>query len=116
MFGWTVGAELAIFVYTLIRILSHMPRKKAAGASSWVDPDDAPELTDEFFRRADVYDGSKLVRRGRPPSPAPKRPVSLRLDPDVVAHFRRGGRGWQSRINAVLRKAAKLPTEKRKKA
>jgi uncharacterized protein (DUF4415 family) len=42
--------------------------------------------------------------------------VSLRLDPEVLAHFRRSGRGWQSRINAVLRKAAKLPVEKRKKA
>ena len=51
----------------------------------------------------------------RPPSSNRKRPVSLRLDPDVVAHFRRSGRGWQSRINAALRKAAKLP-EKRKKA
>jgi uncharacterized protein (DUF4415 family) len=42
--------------------------------------------------------------------------VSLRLDPDVIAHFRRGGRGWQSRINAALRKVAKLPAVKRKKA
>lgn len=29
---------------------------------------------------------------------------------------RDGGRGWQSRINAALRKAAKLPAVKRKKA
>jgi uncharacterized protein (DUF4415 family) len=42
--------------------------------------------------------------------------VSLRLDPDVLAHFRRSGRGWQSRINAALRKAAKLPEKTRKKA
>jgi uncharacterized protein (DUF4415 family) len=42
--------------------------------------------------------------------------VSLRLDPDVLAHFRRGGRGWQSRINAALRKIAKLPSARRKKA
>ncbi len=42
--------------------------------------------------------------------------MSLRLDDDIVAYFRRGGRGWQSRINAALRKAAKLPKEKRKKA
>jgi len=34
--------------------------------------------------------------------------VTLWLDNDVEAHFRRG-RGWQSRINAALRKAAKLP-------
>jgi uncharacterized protein (DUF4415 family) len=42
--------------------------------------------------------------------------ITLWLDPDVEAYFRRGGRGWQSRINAALRKAAKLPKEKRKKA
>ncbi len=93
-----------------------MRKKKAAGARSWVDPDDAPELTDEFFRRADLYEGTRLVRRGRPPLPDRKRPVSLRLDADVVAHYRRTGSGWQSRINAALRKAAKLPAEKRKKA
>jgi uncharacterized protein (DUF4415 family) len=80
------------------------------------DYEDIPELTDEWFRSADLYEGGKLIRRGRPPSPAPKHPVSLRLDPDVIAHFRRGGRGWQSRINEVLRKAAKLPAAKKKKA
>jgi uncharacterized protein (DUF4415 family) len=80
------------------------------------DYEEVPELTDEWFRRADLYDGGKLVRRGRPLSPSPKRPVSLRLDPDVLAHFRRGGRGWQSRINAALRKVAKLPEKKQKKA
>lgn len=40
------------------------------------------------------------------PFPLPKeakRQVTLRLDPDVLDHFRRQGRGWQSRINAVLR-------------
>ncbi len=40
------------------------------------------------------------------PFPLPrenKQQVTLRLDPDVLAHFRRAGRGWQSRINAVLR-------------
>ena len=93
-----------------------MRKKKGAGASTWVDPDDAPELTDEFFRRADLYEGTRLIRRGRPPLPDRKRPVSLRLDADVLAHYRRTGGGWQSRINAALRKAAKLPAEKRKKA
>jgi uncharacterized protein (DUF4415 family) len=34
--------------------------------------------------------------------------VNIRLDPDVVAHFRAGGPGWQSRINAALRKVAGL--------
>ena len=80
------------------------------------DYEEIPELTDEWFRRADIYEGGKLVRRGRPPSPVRKRAVSLRLDPDVVAHFRRSGPGWQSRINAALRKVAKLPEKKRNKA
>jgi uncharacterized protein (DUF4415 family) len=46
--------------------------------------------------------------RGRPPSENPKQAVSLRLDGDVIEHFKKSGPGWQSRINAVLRKQAKL--------
>jgi len=80
------------------------------------DYEEIPELTDGWFKRADLYKGGKLIRRGRPPSASPKQSTSLRLDPDVIAYFRRGGRGWQSRINAALRKAAKLPEKKRKKA
>jgi uncharacterized protein (DUF4415 family) len=83
---------------------------------SSVDPDDAPELTEELLRRSDLYEGDRLIRRGRPPLAAPKEATSLRLDADVLAHFRKGGAGWQSRINAALRKAAKLPERKQKKA
>jgi uncharacterized protein (DUF4415 family) len=32
-----------------------------------------------------------------------KTPISLRLDPDVLAFFKTGGPGYQTRINAVLR-------------
>ena len=39
---------------------------KHATPTEWIDGDDAPELTDEFFERADEYVGNKLVRRGRP--------------------------------------------------
>lgn len=49
---------------------------------------------------------------GRPPTENPKQAVSLRLDPDVVAHFKKGGPGWQSRINAALRAKAKLPPKR----
>lgn len=83
------------------------------------DYGEIPELTDEWFRKGKWHKGGVPLPhgpRGRPKSKAPKRALSLRLDPDVVAYFRRGGRGWQSRINAALRKAAKLPKEKRKKA
>ncbi len=42
--------------------------------------------------------------------PQPKAAISIRLDPEVLAFFKEGGPGYQSRINAVLRsyvKAAK---------
>ena len=38
-----------------------------------------------------------------------KRAISIRLDEDVIDQFKRSGNGWQSRINEVLRKSAKLP-------
>lgn len=79
------------------------------------DYEEIPELTEADFARGVWHIGGVPVR-GRPKSANPKRPVSLRLDDDVLAHFRRTGGGWQSRINAALRKAAKLPAEKRKKA
>ena len=85
-----------------------MTKRKPATKPAWVDPDDAPELTEDWFVTADLYDGDTLVRRGRPKSAAPKSAVSLRIDPDVLAYYRATGPGWQSRINAALRKAAKL--------
>ena len=33
-----------------------------------------------------------------------KKPVTLRLDADILAWFQRGGRGYQTRINQALRK------------
>jgi len=65
--------------------------------------DEIPELTDEWFDNAELSVGGKVIRRGRPPLDEPKRLVSLRLDATVVEGFRATGRGWQSRINAVLR-------------
>jgi uncharacterized protein (DUF4415 family) len=83
--------------------------KKRASKATWVDSDDAPELTENWFARADLYEGDKLVRRGgRPKKAAPKEAVNIRLDPDVLAHFRATGPRWQSRINATLRRAVGL--------
>lgn len=58
------------------------------------------KLTDEWF--------AKARRGGRPKAAAPKELTTLRLDPDVLAHFRATGPGWQTRINEALRKAAGL--------
>ena len=69
--------------------------------------DDAPELTDEWFERADLFHGDKLIRRGRPLGSGTKVLVSLRLDKDTVAAFRATGPGWQVRINETLMRSAK---------
>ena len=62
--------------------------------STRVDTDDAPELNDDFFARADEFVGDRLVRRGRPPSNSVKRSVTVRYDADVIAAFRSTGKGW----------------------
>jgi uncharacterized protein (DUF4415 family) len=89
-----------------------MPTKKPITASKWVDPDETPHLDRGWFERAEIRDGERLIRPakpgGRPKKAAPKEAVNIRLDPDVLAYFRAGGRGWQSRINEALRKAAGL--------
>lgn len=69
--------------------------------------EDAPELSDAQLARADLYEGERLIRRGRPPKARPKEAVKLRLSPDVLDHFRAGGPGWQTRINATLERAVK---------
>ena len=45
-------------------------------------------------------------QRGRKPDPNAKKLLTLRLDPDVIEHFKATGEGWQTRMNEALRKAA----------
>ena len=42
-----------------------MTENKKDTKSIWTAPDDAPELGDEWFDAASLYDGDKLIRRGR---------------------------------------------------
>lgn len=94
-----------------------MTESKNATPMPWADPDDAPELSDEFFTHAEFAIGNEVIRPatatlkrlGRPKSDNPKVPVNLRLDAEVLAVFRATGAGWQGRINTALRKAAGLP-------
>jgi len=80
-----------------------MNANKHATGKNWVDPDDAPELTDNFFDRADEYKGGALVKRGRPKSDVTKERITIRLSPDVLSSFRATGSGWQTRVDAALR-------------
>ena len=85
-----------------------MGAKKSSTGSMWVDPDDAPDLTEEFFKNADQYVGTKLIARGRPKASTTKEPVKIRLDADVLAALRASGEGWQTRINDTLRASLRL--------
>jgi uncharacterized protein (DUF4415 family) len=81
------------------------------GKRSWVDPDDAPALSAEFFAKAKLTKDGKPVR-GRPTLESRKLAVSLRLDPDVIGRYKAKGDGWQTIINAHLRKAVGLPASR----
>ena len=56
-----------------------------------IDTSDTPELNDTFFNEAEL----------RVPV---KKPVTIRLDSDVLEWFKSQGQGYQTRINSLLRK------------
>jgi uncharacterized protein (DUF4415 family) len=56
-----------------------------------IDYSDIPELDDSFWNNAKVE------------YPENKKPVTLRLDRDVLDWFKSTGKGYQTRINAILR-------------
>ena len=85
------------------------------------EEDEPVEWPDDVFDRAQIsVDGKivraatgKLTRRGRPPvGDAPKQQVTLRLPREVIAHFKAGGPGWQTRIGEVLERHAKAKHRK----
>ena len=65
--------------------------------------DEIPALEGDFFEKADLFVGKKLVRRGRP-SGSTKISTTIRFDADVIAALKATGKGWQTKANDVLRK------------
>ncbi|MGA2654817.1 MAG: BrnA antitoxin family protein [Gammaproteobacteria bacterium] len=63
-----------------------------------IDYSDIPELDDSFFSRMTVE------------TPHVKESVTLRLDHDVLEWFKKKGKGYQTRINAVLKAYMKAHT------
>ena len=60
-----------------------------------IDRSEIPEIAPEQFARA-------IVRRGLKPVAA-KAQLTIRIDREVLEWFRRQGRGYQTRINTLLR-------------
>ncbi len=71
--------------------------------------DSAPILTAEEIKglrpAREVFEelGIPLpVPRGRPKAATTKQKVTIRMDREVIAHYRQGGPGWQTRMNEIL--------------
>lgn len=62
------------------------------------DPNDE-KAVEAFFAKA------KVVRRRGPQKAPTKVQTAMRLDVDVVEHFKAAGAGWQTRVNDALKKA-----------
>ncbi|MEW6185230.1 MAG: BrnA antitoxin family protein [Thermodesulfobacteriota bacterium] len=60
-----------------------------------VDYSDSPEVTPEMFAKAILRKGLKPVAR--------KSQVTLRIDEEVLAWFKKQGVGYQTRINSLLK-------------
>ena len=68
------------------------PEELAALPDTAVDTSDIPELGEAFWNNA------RVVMPGRG-----KRQLTVRLDGDVLDWFKAQGKGYQTRMNAVLR-------------
>ncbi len=79
----------------------------------WIDPDDAPELTQDFFEQGEwkigeqpvsVPEGAAALRealsRGRPKAQSTKQALTVRYDAEVIAAFKATGKGWQTRLTS----------------
>lgn len=73
------------------------------------DPDDL-EWTDRLFQDAKSLKDSDLpksfkvaAKRGRPKAQKTKVLLSVRYSPEVVEFFKTSGKGWQTRMDEVLR-------------
>jgi uncharacterized protein (DUF4415 family) len=102
-----------------MRIIKHMhpitDEEEARIQAGIADDPDNPELTEEAIARMrpardvmppEFFEAVKRLRGQRGKQKAPtKELVSIRLDPDVIAHFKHGGPGWQTRINSTLKRA-----------
>lgn len=83
-----------------------MTARERSTSPSSLEIDDAPDLSlpgwRDKFAAADLRQGDRVLKRGRPVVERPKISTTIRLSADVVEHFRAGGRGWQSRIDEAL--------------
>ncbi len=93
--------------------MTKSPKRPAHISKADWDAVDIPELTADEFRgmrpasKALPAGLKRLVGQRGPGKRPAKVAVSLRVDREVLERFKSGGPGWQSRMNAALKAAAK---------
>jgi uncharacterized protein (DUF4415 family) len=89
-------------------------KRKGYSARDLREVSDNPELTKEDFAKAKPFaevfpELAASIRKGRGPNKAPtKKLVTLRLSGSVIEKYKSGGEGWQSRIDADLKRINKI--------
>ena len=84
-----------------VKVMKDSEMKKTTSKTQWnrvrkmkdheIDYSDNPSLNETFFQEAVVWPGAK-------------KQITLRIDPDVIDFFKQQGKGYQTVMNAVLRK------------
>ncbi len=80
------------------KILLPTPFEDADITRAALEDPDAQPLTPEQL-------ASMKPVRGRPPAAHKRIMLSMRVDADIMAHLRASGKGWQTKVHALLRKA-----------
>lgn len=76
-----------------------------AGAPVSYDPNtDLYDPNNETATRA-FWNDAKKSGPGRPPVAVKRPTLNMRVDADVMEHLRQSGKGWQTRVNKLLREA-----------
>lgn len=84
-------------------------KPKHISQTDWEAVESPPLTTDDLARMRPASETHPHIveryRRSRGPQKAPKKVVTtIRLDADVIRHFKARGPGWQTRINEALRR------------
>ena len=85
---------------------------KSTSPTALPDSDDGPRITADWAAKAELRKGDTIIREasppvrvGRPPKLASerKRQITLRIDPVLLETMRASGKGWQARVESILR-------------
>ena len=74
-------------------------------------PEEDQQINEMIAADADDYEATAddfaqfqpLAKMGRPKAAVTKESVTIRLSPEVVGYFRASGKGWQTRLEQVLK-------------